>query len=120
MSCAVALRMRSRLVAVLLCAAALAGCAAGAAAPARPGGAASMPLSARALLAPPRKPDCAFHEIGLGDTVPNAAEAAHRQLDYERRCYRRAEMQMRARLQRLQAAVAESIRAVERRAQRAW
>jgi hypothetical protein len=118
MSCAVALRMRSRLVAVLLCAAALAGCAA--AAPAWVGGAASMPLSARALLAPPRKPDCAFHEMGLGDTIPNAAETAHRNLDYERRCYRRAEMQMRARLQRLQAAVAESIRAVERREQRAW
>ena len=120
MSCTVALRMRSRLVAVLLCAGALAGCAAGAAAPGRPGGAASIPLPGRALLAPARKPDCAFHDIGLGDTLPNAAEAGHRKLDYERRCYRRAEMQMRARLRRLQAAVAESIRAIERREQRAW
>jgi hypothetical protein len=120
MSCAVALRTRVRLVAVLLCAAALAGCAAGAAAPARPGGAASIPLPGRALLAPARKPDCAFHEIGLGDTLPNAAETERRKLDYERRCYRRAEMQMRARLHRLQAAVTESIKAIGRREQRAW
>jgi hypothetical protein len=113
-------RMRSRVLAVLVCAPALAGCAAGAAAPMRPGGAASIPLPGRALLAPPRKPDCEFHEIGLGDTMPDAAEAGRRKLDYERRCYRRAEMQMRARLQRLQAAVAESLRAIERREQQAW
>jgi hypothetical protein len=38
--------------------------------------------------------------------VSDAAEAARQKLDYERLCYRRAEMQMRARLQRLQAAIA--------------
>jgi len=63
----------------------------------------------RALLAAPPKPDCAFQEIGLGDTVPDAAEVARLKLDFERQCYRRAEMQMRARLRRLQAAVAAGI-----------
>jgi hypothetical protein len=128
-----------RLLAVLLCAQALSGCAAGTAAPARPsaltsGDAASfVPLaqasrrrgsayrvpgpnkarrspanscdgpSHRALLQGPPKPACEFHEIGLGDTVPDATESARLKLDYERRCYRQAEMLVRVRLQRLQA-----------------
>jgi hypothetical protein len=93
--------MPSRVLAVLLCALALAGCAAGAAAPIGPA-AASM----RPLLAAPPKPDCTFRETGLGDTVPDAADAARRKLDYERRCYQRAEMRLRARLRKLQAVVA--------------
>lgn len=64
----------------------------------------------RRLLAAPAKPDCTFHEIGLGDTMPEPAEAALRKLDDESRCYRRAEMMMRARLRRLQAAVAAAKR----------
>jgi hypothetical protein len=93
------LRARWRPLGAVLCALALAGCAAGVAAPVGPS------ASMRHLLSPPAKPDCAFHDIGLGDTVPDAAEAARRKLEYERQCYRRAEMQMRARLRRLQAAV---------------
>ena len=124
-----------RLLAVLLCAQALSGCAAGTAATARPtaltsGDAASFvslePASRRrssayrisgpnktrpspanscngahrALLQRPPKPDCEFHEIGLGDTVPDATESARLKLDYERRCYRQAEMLARAAIKR--------------------
>jgi hypothetical protein len=102
----------SRLVAVVCWAHALAGCAAGLAAPAaqHPG----MTAPSRALLAAPAKPDCTFHEVGLGDTVSDAAEAARQRLDYERRCYRQAEMQVRARLRRLQAAVTASTQPIAR------
>src|SRR5262249_50450704 len=104
----------SRLVAVVCVALALGGCAAGLAAPAgqRP---AITPASSRALLAAPAKPDCAFHAVGLGDTVPDAAEAARQKLDDERRCYRRAEMQVRTRLRRLQAAVAAGAQPIGRK-----
>jgi hypothetical protein len=113
-SCSVVLRIRwsgrapmpSRLCAILLCGA-LAGCAAGTAAPLR-----SDAASMRHLLAAPAKPDCTFHEIGLGDTTSDAAEVARHKLDYERRCYRRAEMMMRARLRRVQAALAAAHRQV--------
>jgi hypothetical protein len=153
------------LLAVLLCAQALSGCAAGTAAPTRPPALTSgkpasfvppaqasrrrssvVPLgeasqrrsnayripgpnkprgslanscnvrSHRALLQRPPKPDCEFHEIGLGDTVPDATESARLKLDYERRCYRRAEMRERVRLQRLQAC---RVQLLHRRRQRA-
>jgi hypothetical protein len=104
----VALRISAPVLAAVLGAQALAGCTT---APARPA-AASIPLPRRALLAPPPKPACELQKIGLGDTVPNADEAARRKLDDERQCYRRAEMMMRARLRQLQAAVAETIKAV--------
>jgi hypothetical protein len=119
---AIAVRMKprgpaalpSRFVAVVCFAHALAGCAAGFAAPPgqRP---AVMPAPSRALLTAPAKPDCTFHETGLGDTVSDAAESARQKLDYERLCYRRAEMQMRARLQRLQAAIAAGTQPSRRR-----
>jgi hypothetical protein len=97
----------SRFAAVVCFAHALAGCAAGLAAP--PAHHSEMtPALPHALLAAPAKPDCTLHETGLGDTVSDATEAALQKLDYERRCYQRAEMQARARLQRLQAAVAAS------------
>jgi hypothetical protein len=113
-SYAVALRIRwsgpapmsSRLCAILLCGA-LAGCAAGTAAPLR-----SDAASIRHLLAAPAKPNCTFYEIGLGDTTSDAAEVAFHKLDYERRCYRRAEMMMRARLRRVQTALAAANRHV--------
>jgi len=98
----------SRIVAVACWAQALAGCAAGLAAPsAQP---IAMPVPARALLAAPPKPDCTFHETGLGDTVSDAAQAARQKLEYERECYRRAEMQMRARVRRLQALIAAGMK----------
>jgi hypothetical protein len=92
---------------------ALAGCAAGLAAP--PVQQITTPPSARALLTAPAKPDCAFHDIGLGDTLSDPAEAARHKLDYERRCYRRAEMRVRARLRRLQASVAAGMKAASAR-----
>jgi hypothetical protein len=64
----------------------------------------------RHLLATPAKPNCVFHEIGLGDTTSDAADTAWHKLDYERRCYRRAEMMIRARLRRVQAALAAANR----------
>ena len=51
-----------------------------------------------ALLAPQPEPDCAFKD-------PNATE--RQQLDYERQCYRHAEMIVRNRLQMLQHAIKE-------------
>jgi hypothetical protein len=98
----------SRVLAVVCWAHALAGCAAGLAAP--PIQQIATPPSARALLTAPVKPDCTFHEIGLGDTVPDPAEAERHKLEYERRCYRRAEMRVRARLRRLQASVAAGMK----------
>jgi hypothetical protein len=100
----------SRFVALALFALALAGCASGLAAQSGRRAAVAVRPPDRALLAAPSKPDCSFQEIGLGDTVPDAAEAARRKLDFERECYRRAEMQMRARLRRLQAAVVAGVK----------
>jgi hypothetical protein len=108
-SCAAAsLRLPARFVAVALFALALAGCAAGLAAPSVQH--IAMPPSTRGLLTAAVKPDCTFHEIGLGDTVSDAAETASRKLAYERSCYQRAEMQVRARLRRLQRAVAAGMK----------
>jgi hypothetical protein len=100
--------IRSRVVAVICWAHALAGCAAGLAAP--PVHQIARSPTASALMTAPMKPDCTFHDIGLGDTLPDPAEAALRKLDYERGCYRRAEMQVRARLRRLQASVAAGMK----------
>ena len=97
-------RLPSRFVALVLVAPALAGCAAGLASP--PVHHLALPATTRALLTAPAQPDCTFHEIGLGDTVSDAAEVTRRRLAFERQCYRQAEMRMRARLRRLQAAVA--------------
>jgi len=69
-----------------------------------------MPASTRALMTAPAKPDCTFHEIGLGDTVSDAADEGWRKLEYERRCYRKAEMRVRARLQRLQDSIAAGMK----------
>jgi hypothetical protein len=98
----------ARIVAVVCWAQALAGCAAGLAAP--PVQQIATPPSVRALLTPPAKPDCAFHEIALGDTWPDPAETARDKLEYERRCYREAEMQVRARLRRLQASITKGMK----------
>jgi hypothetical protein len=72
--------------------------------------------SHQALLQGPPKPHCEFHEIGLGDTVTDATESARLKLNYERRCYRQAEMRARVRLQRLQAC---RVQLLHRRRQRA-
>jgi hypothetical protein len=98
----------SRVVVVVCWAQALAGCAAGFAT--SPVQQMATPPSVRALLTAPAKPDCTFHEIALGDTWPDPAETAWHKLEYERRCYREAEMRVRARLRRLQASVAKGMK----------
>jgi hypothetical protein len=98
----------SRVVAVVCWAQVLAGCAAGLAAP--PIQQIATPPPVRALLTAPAKPDCTFHEIALGDTWPDPAETARHELEYERLCYRQAEMQVRARLRRLQVSVTKGMK----------
>jgi hypothetical protein len=67
----------------------------------------ATPVLALELLAPPSEPDCAFDKT--------RADADDRQkLDYERQCYRHAEMIIRARLERLQGDVERMIKAVKR------
>jgi hypothetical protein len=66
----------------------------------------AMPIPAPELLAAPSEPDCAFDKT--------RTDADDRQkLDYERQCYRHAEMIIRARLKRLQGEVEQIIEAVK-------
>jgi hypothetical protein len=62
-----------------------------------------------ALLTPPAEFNCELKTAGVDD-----ARAAHVKLDYELQCYHHAEMIVRDRLQRLQASVGETIKAVDR------
>jgi hypothetical protein len=64
----------------------------------RPRAASGFPLPVRELLAAPAAPDCEFH-----GSDPNADE--RQKLDYERQCYRHAEIIARDRLARLQSSV---------------
>jgi BA14K-like protein len=80
---------------------------------------ASIPLPNPTLLAPPPNFDCSFQAAKVDGGEPPRAQgdsdaALRRQLDYERQCYRHAEMILRDRLVRLQAAVGETIKAVNR------
>jgi hypothetical protein len=76
-------------------------------------------LPDRALLAAPPEFDCDFKDAGRGDAggagpVPAGAQAdaaLRRKLDYERQCYRHAEMILRSRLLDLQAPAGETIEA---------
>jgi len=61
------------------------------------------------LLNPQAEPDCEFKTDD-----PKADE--RQKLDYERQCYRHAEMIVRSRLQLLQGSVDDTIKAVKRRA----
>jgi hypothetical protein len=65
----------------------------------------SVPLPAPALLVSSVEPDCEFRT-----TDPNADE--RQRLDYERQCYRHAEIIMRERLKRLQNSVRKTARAI--------
>src|SRR5262245_41186671 len=73
--------------------------------PARPMPAASTPIPARALMMSPPEPDCQLKD-------PNADE--RQRLDYERQCYRQAEIIARDRLRLLQASVRRTARAINR------
>jgi hypothetical protein len=66
-----------------------------------------IPLPAAPLLSPQPEPSCEFETTGS-----NADE--RQKLDYERQCYRHAEMIVRNRLQRLQGSVDETISAIKR------
>jgi hypothetical protein len=91
-----------------------------------------IPLSDRALLSQTPEFDCEFKTTSVDDAGaqpqpsptgpqadPNTDGALRMKLDYERECYRHAEIILRDRLQQLQAAVGETIRAVDRGAQHA-
>jgi hypothetical protein len=95
-----------------------------------------IPLPERALMQPQGEPGCESeapreksseggaeqrqsqrewepnHKQGQGDT--NAALGLRIRLEYERDCFRRAELQTRDRLHRLQAAVGKTIKTVKR------
>lgn len=98
---------------ILLCMAPLAGCdnlrhalvAQPASIAAWPIAKASIPLPVHALLIAPEEPDCEFKT-----TDPNADE--RQKLDYERQCYRHAEIIARERLRLLQASVRRMARAI--------
>jgi len=66
-----------------------------------------IPLPAAPLLSPQPEPSCEFET-----TESNADE--RQKLDYERQCYRHAEMIVRSRLQLLQGSVDKTISAVKR------
>ena len=63
---------------------------------------------------PPAPPPALQANRQLSQIDPNAALGLRIRLEYERDCFRRAEMQARDRLQRLQAAVSKTVRAVKR------
>ena len=66
-------------------------------------------LPDRALLAPQSPPNCEFKGTGAGE------EALRAKLDYERQCYRHAELIVRNRLRLLQDAVEDAIKVAKRR-----
>jgi hypothetical protein len=71
-----------------------------------------VPVLDRALLQAQPAPDCEFKDQPAG---LSAAEVARMKLDYEQQCYRQAEMIARARLEKLQDSVGETLRAVRNR-----
>jgi Protein of unknown function (DUF3551) len=77
-------------------------------------------LPDRALLAQPLEFDCEFKTTSLDgraqptETGGSTDSALRITLDYERQCYQHAEMILRERLQRLQAATGETIKAAKR------
>jgi hypothetical protein len=73
----------------------------------RPMSRATIAPPVRELLVAPEAPDCEFKT-----NDPNADE--RQKLDYERQCYRHAEMIARERLQLLQASVRRMAKAVDR------
>ena len=66
----------------------------------------NVPISNEALLKPQPEPDCTF-------PATDTAADERQKLDYERQCYRHAEMIARTRLQLLQESVAKTAAAVK-------
>jgi len=79
-----------------------------------------IPLPDQALLTTQPEPDCEAKPTAPDaakseqPSDPNADLALRIKLEYERECYRRAEMRVRERLQRLQSSTANTIKAVKR------
>jgi hypothetical protein len=63
---------------------------------------------------PPPLPSASQSNRKVGQADPNATLGLRIRLEYERDCFRRAEMKARDRLHRLQAAVGRTIKAVKR------
>jgi len=83
----------------------------------RPASRTPIPLPDRALLNPQPVPSCEFKtQPQPGQADPNAERT---KLDYERQCYRHAEIIARGRLEQLQASVGATIAAVKRGEQNA-
>jgi hypothetical protein len=83
-------------------------------------GCASIPVPDAALLQPQAVPKCeargAGGKTGQPAAAPEAgADAAAAKLDYERQCYRHAELIARNRLHTLQASVQETVKAIKRK-----
>jgi hypothetical protein len=94
---------------------------------ARPGAKTFIPRPDQALMTPPAEFNCEFRTTSRDDAsgqpqsrpapaqADRGTEAALRmKLDYERQCYQHAEMILRDRLRRLQAAIGETIKAAKR------
>jgi hypothetical protein len=80
-----------------------------------------IPFPDRALLASPREPDCEGKPSASGgDSSSNDVLALRIKLEYDKECYRVAEMNMRERLKRLQASMAETVRALRRLERGDW
>jgi Protein of unknown function (DUF3551) len=86
--------------------------------PAWPGARTQIPLPNRALLTPPAEFNCEINAAAPGQSSPgpppaqaDADTALRAKLDYERQCYRHAEMILRDRLLLLQAQTGETIKA---------
>jgi Protein of unknown function (DUF3551) len=90
----------------------------------RPASRTSIPLPDQALLTPLPEFDCAFKTTSIdgasgqsqasgtrGQTDPGTEAALRMRLDYERQCYKQAEMILRNRLHHLQASVGDTIKA---------
>jgi hypothetical protein len=90
-----------------LCAFVLAGCAT---TDSGPGPRAAIHLPDQALLAAQQEPDCELKTQAHPSQADPGAERA--KLDYERQCYRHAELIVRGRLRVLQAEVGETIKSV--------
>jgi len=95
----------------------------------RPGSRTRIPLPSQALLKLQPKPYCEFKATGREDdksqpqrsqTDSSTDDSLRMKFDYERQCYRHAEILVRARLRLLQASVGETIKAVKRSEQSSW
>jgi hypothetical protein len=82
----------------------------------RPGRASRNPFAGSGVAHAPAAPDCELKTQPQSGQADPAAERT--KLDYERQCYRHAELIVRGRLQRLQVAVGDTVKSVRLSEQR--